>query len=232
MMQSLKSSGCSRWPSMASCSRAGATDGCRRRRRQRGHDLHRGRRLHDRWLPGEHLGRQAEGQEGVEGHRARDHRRSVRLDPVKPTCQRCGAATWTDDGRCRDCQNFPTLGYEIGRWIEERCAIPDRDQVGDPYLLTDEQWTFLLHFYRVNPHAEHDAARNRWRSAFHYTRGGQLCRPQKWGKGPFSGAVVCAEAAGPVVFDGWNAEGKPVGRQQATPVIQLTALSEDQTDNV
>jgi hypothetical protein len=151
---------------------------------------------------------------------------------ASPKCQKCGGTAWDDDGRCVACHTFPTLGYEIGRWIEERCAIPDRDQVGEPFLLTDEQWTFLLHFYRINPHAKHDAERDRWRGAFHYSRGAQLCRPQKWGKGPFSGAVVCAEAAGPVVFDGWDAEGRPVGRTNATPVIQLTALSEDQTDNV
>jgi hypothetical protein len=151
---------------------------------------------------------------------------------VKPTCQQCGESRWTSDGRCLACQTFPTLGFEIGRWIEERCAIPDRDQVGEPFLLTDEQWRFLLGYYRVNPHATYDKARRRWRSSLTYSRGGQICRPQKWGKGPFSGSIISAEAAGPVVFDGWDAEGRPVGRPQATPIIQLTALSEDQTDNV
>lgn len=127
---------------------------------------------------------------------------------------------------------FPTLGYQVADWIEARCAVPDRDQVGEPFLLTDEQLKFLLWHYRVNPDAQYDPARKVWRNVFHFERGSQLTRSQKWGKGPFSGAVTCAEAAGPVRFDGWDANGEPVGKPWATPIIQITALSEDQTDNV
>jgi hypothetical protein len=58
-----------------------------------------------------------------------------------------------------------------------------------------------------------------------------LIRPQKWGKGPFSAALICAEAAGPVlpVFAGGELVG---GKAWETPWIQVTAVSEDQTDNV
>jgi hypothetical protein len=38
---------------------------------------------------------------------------------------------------------FPSLGWEIGAWIEENCVIPDGDRLGEPYVLTDEMWTFL-----------------------------------------------------------------------------------------
>ena len=119
-------------------------------------------------------------------------------------------------------KEFPTLGYEIADWIEARCAIPDREMVGEPYLLTDEQLRFLLHFYRLDPRT----------GKFVYHRGAQLVRPQKWGKGPLSAAIICAEAQGPVLFDGWDAAGEPVGKPWATPLIQVTAVSEDQTDNV
>jgi hypothetical protein len=34
-----------------------------------------------------------------------------------------------------------------------------------------------------------------------------------------------------VLFDGWDAKGEPVGRPWATPHIQVTACSEEQTDN-
>lgn len=117
---------------------------------------------------------------------------------------------------------FATLGYQVADWIEARCAIPDREFVGNPFLLTDEQLRFLLRFYRLIPET----------GVFFHGRGGQLVRPQKWGKGPFSAAIICAEAAGPVKFDGWDAAGEPVGKPWATPVIQVTAVSEDQTDNV
>ncbi|HVW34729.1 MAG TPA: hypothetical protein VHL53_19505 [Acidimicrobiia bacterium] len=117
---------------------------------------------------------------------------------------------------------FPTLGYLVADWIEDHCAIPDGDQAGDRYLLTAEMVRFLIWYYRLDP----DTGR------LHYERGGQLVRPQKWGKGPFSSAVICAEAAGPVVPAGWDSSGEPVGRPWATPWIQVTAVSEDQTDNV
>lgn len=121
----------------------------------------------------------------------------------------------------------PTLGGMIGEWIEAHCVIPDQDHAGQPYRLTDEMWTFLLHHYRLEP----DATADRWGTAFHYRRS-QLVRPQKWGKGPFSAAIICAEAVGPVVFAGWDADGEPVGRPWSTPLIQVAAASEDQTGNV
>jgi hypothetical protein len=65
--------------------------------------------------------------------------------------------------------------------------------------------------------------------AFRYY-GSLLVRPQKWGKDPYAAAQVCAQALGPVRFDGWDANGEPVGKPFATPIIQCAANSEDQTD--
>jgi hypothetical protein len=122
---------------------------------------------------------------------------------------------------------FPSLGWLVGEWIEEHCVIPDGDRLGQPYLLTDEMWTFLAWHYRLKPGATEDG----WASAWEYRRS-QLVRPQKWGKGPLTAAMICAEAVGPVRFAGWDSAGEPVGREWATPWIQVTATSEDQTDNV
>lgn len=124
---------------------------------------------------------------------------------------------------------FPTLGYEVGDWIEAWCVVPDGIRAGEPYRLTDEMLRFLLWHYRLRPDARPDP--DKPSSAFVYRRS-QLVRAQKWGKGPFSSGIVCAEAEGPVLFDGWDANGEPVGRAWATPWIQITAVSEDQTDNV
>lgn len=123
---------------------------------------------------------------------------------------------------------FPTLGYIVADWIEENCAIPDGDTAGDPFILPDEQLRFLLWHYRLNPKAK---AGEKPSAAFIFRRS-QLTRPQKWGKGPFLSAIICAEAEGPVLFDGWDADGEPVGRPWSTPWIQVVAVSEDQTDNV
>jgi len=119
---------------------------------------------------------------------------------------------------------FPTLGYQVADLIESKCAIPDGDHRGDPFMLTDEMLRFLLWFYRLDPET----------CSFVYDRGGQLCRPQKWGKGPFSAAIICAEGdpEGPVRPDGWDANGEPVGRPWVTPEIQVTGITEDNAGNV
>lgn len=118
---------------------------------------------------------------------------------------------------------FPSLGYQVAGLIEKRCVIPDGDHKGEPFTLTDEQLRFLVHFYRIDIEAE----------SFRYRRG-SLIRPQKWGKGPFSAAWICAEVDpdAPVRFDGWDSAGEPVGRPWATPWVQVTAFSLDQTANV
>ncbi len=123
---------------------------------------------------------------------------------------------------------FPTLGYEVADWIEAHCVIPDGELQGEPYALTDEMLWFLLRYYRLHPNARFDERRP---SAPFAYRGGLLMRPQKWGKGPFAAAVCLAEAFGPVRFDGWDADGEPVGRPHPTPWIQIVATSEEQTDN-
>ena len=124
---------------------------------------------------------------------------------------------------------FPTLGYAVADFIESTCVVPDGDHAGRSYELSDDMLRFLLFLYRLHPDAQADGRPSR---AFVHERGGQLVAPQKWGKGPFASAVTIAEAAGPVLFDGWDAAGEPVGRSWATPWIQVTAVSEDQTDNV
>lgn len=137
-------------------------------------------------------------------------------------CRECGSSEWTDSGTCHVCKTFPTLGYQIADWIELRCAIPDRELAGSPFLLTDEQLRFLLWFYRLDPVT----------GKFVYYRGGQIVRSQKWGKSPMAAAIICAEAEGPVRFSYWNEKGQPEGGPVPTPLIQVHALSEEQTQNV
>lgn len=124
---------------------------------------------------------------------------------------------------------FPTLGYLVGEWIEAHCVIPDRAVAGRPFKLSEQQWNHLLWQFRLKPDAEYDE--DRPAAPFVYT-GSLLVRSQKWGKGPFSSARICAQAAGPVLFGGWDAAGEPVGIPWATPHIQVAAVAEDQTDNI
>lgn len=116
---------------------------------------------------------------------------------------------------------FATLGPIVADWIERNCVVPDGELMGQPFELTAEMRRFVDNFYAVDL----DARR------FVFSRGGQLIRPQKWGKGPFSAALICAEAAGPVL-PLWDGDELVGGRPWETPWIQVTAVSEDQTDNV
>lgn len=124
---------------------------------------------------------------------------------------------------------FPTLGWLVADWIEASCAIPDRHLAGERFILTDEQLNWLAWEYRLWPDAVDDPEKP---SAPFVYNGSVLVRPQKWGKGPLTSADICAQAAGPVLFAGWDANGEPVGRPWPQPHIQVTAVSEDQTDNI
>jgi hypothetical protein len=121
---------------------------------------------------------------------------------------------------------YPTLGWLVGEWIEAYCIVPSGPLVGQPFLLTGEQWDHLLQLYRLRPDAEPG-----WGSeAFRYV-GAQLIRPQKWGKDPLGAANICVQAAGPVRFAGWDAGGEPVGAPVLMPYIQCAATSDAQTAN-
>lgn len=116
----------------------------------------------------------------------------------------------------------PTLGHAVIDWIEEMLAAPDRADY-EPYLLTGEQAGFVLRFYELDPV-----------SGRRKKRRGVISRPRGWGKSPFLAAIACAEALSPVVFDGWDADGQPVGKpwsEVRTPLVQVAAVSEQQTKN-
>ena len=133
-------------------------------------------------------------------------------------------------------------------WIPRHCVVPDGWHQGDPFVLYDWQLECSAAHYTVKA----TARRGQLAPAFRYRRS-QVVAPQKTGKGPWSATVICLEAAGPAVFAGWAEggelyqcsaygcdcgwiyeyePGEPMGTPWPTPLIQLTATSEDQTDNV
>ncbi|MEU3620613.1 hypothetical protein ABZ725_51515 [Streptomyces sp. NPDC006872] len=143
--------------------------------------------------------------------------------------------------------DFPTL-WIVPDWIEAHCPVPDGFRAGEDLELYPWQLWCTANHYRVRP----GASVGQLAPAFHYRRS-QVVAPQKTGKGPWSATIVLAEAAGPVVFDGWARgderyrcsdhgcgcgwwydyqPGDPMGTPWPTPLIQLTATSEDQVANV
>lgn len=119
-------------------------------------------------------------------------------------------------------ESFPSLGYDIADWMSENLAAPDGDEYS-PFEVTREQLEFLVRLYELDPQT---GARVKHRAV--------LQRPRGWGKSPFLAAIACAEALAPVLFEGWDAQGQPVGREwatQMTPLVLVTAVTEEQTAN-
>lgn len=117
---------------------------------------------------------------------------------------------------------IPTLGHEVLDWIIDNLAAPDRADY-EPFVPYREQEDFILRWYALDPRTGRRT----------YSRG-VLGRPRGWGKSPLLAALACVEALGPVVPDGWDSDGRPVGKPWAeirTPLVQIAAVSEEQTGN-
>jgi hypothetical protein len=137
-------------------------------------------------------------------------------------------------------------------WIERHCVVPDGFRKGAPFELYDYQLRYLAAFYLVKGTTRWDQSNPVLGPAFVYRRG-LLIGPQKVGKGPHTAGHVCLEGVGPALFAGWAGEddgyvcadwgcrcgweypyepGEPMGMPWPTPLIQITAFSEEQTDNI
>ena len=149
--------------------------------------------------------------------------------------------TWSVD--------FPTL-FIVPTWIARHCklqSVGGIDPEPKPFHMYDWQLRITANLYRVKPIAEV----GQLSTAFVYRRV-QAVAPQKSGKGPWAASIVAAEGVGPVLFNGWAEggeryrctdhrcgcgwvyeyePGEPMGRPWNKPLIQITATSEDQTDN-
>lgn len=112
-----------------------------------------------------------------------------------------------------------SLGWELLDWASDMLVNPDGAHKGDPWLFTKEQAKFILWFYAVD-----------LKGNFLYRRA-LLARPKGWGKSPLLASIASMELLAPVAFDGFDAIGNPVGRPSYSPLIQLAAVSEAQTDN-
>jgi hypothetical protein len=118
---------------------------------------------------------------------------------------------------------LPSLGWELLDWWSD--LLPSPRNADQPLVFTDEQARLLIAWHTIDP-----------RTGRYLFRRGVSRRSKGWGKSPLEAAKAIAELAGPVRFDGWDANGEPVGRPWGTggaPAswVQIGAVSEDQTDN-
>jgi hypothetical protein len=61
-----------------------------------------------------------------------------------------------------DAEPWPTLGQQVGDWIEEHLVHGPGDVRGRRLTLTDEEWLLLFRTYEVYPQAHRLAGRRRF----------------------------------------------------------------------
>jgi hypothetical protein len=119
---------------------------------------------------------------------------------------------------------FPSLGWLLLDWWAD--YLPSPRDTSESLIFTDEQARGLIEWYALDPVT----------GRYVYRRGASR-RSKGWGKSPREAAKGIASLAGPIRFDGWDANGEPVGRPlgirggDPNPWVQIAAVSEDQTDN-
>lgn len=148
--------------------------------------------------------------------------------------------------------DFPTLGDLADQWIEQHCRVPDRFERGKPFRQYDWQFWCTANHLRVREDAVWDPDAPPLNQAFTY-RQSLIVGPQKLGKGPWFASLTACAAVGPWEFCGWAEDGdeyrcadngcpcgwvyvylpgEPMGTRTPSPLIQLTATSQSQVDNV
>jgi hypothetical protein len=125
----------------------------------------------------------------------------------------------------------PTLGWQVIDWIETYLAHPGYSDIR-PWKLYREFEDFILRFYELDPFAPNPIYRDQ--VGRRRVKRGLLGRPRGWAKSPGLAALMLCESMGPVVPDGWDADGQPVGvpwTDTTTFLGHITAVSEEQTAN-
>jgi phage terminase large subunit-like protein len=119
-----------------------------------------------------------------------------------------------------DPDRFVSLGFTAVEWIENYLCHGPGDVQGEELVIDDEMHAFIVKAYRLDA----TTGRRKVNRAF-------LSRPKGRAKSELAGALVCFEALGPCRFDGWDANGEPVGREQVYPFIRCLATEENQSGN-
>lgn len=115
-----------------------------------------------------------------------------------------------------------SLGYQVVEWLEEFACHGPGDVQGEPldFRKDAEVEQFIIDCYELDPAT---GRRKIDRAAY--------SAPKGRAKSETAGLIGVAEALGPVRFDGWDADGQPVGRPVRSPFIRALATEEKQSGN-
>jgi hypothetical protein len=125
--------------------------------------------------------------------------------------------------------SWPSLGAQVGEWMEASLAFGPGDLMGQPYRLDDEDRALLERMYQVFPKGHAREGRRRFDSVVIMTRKGTKKSERL--------AAVCAAELGhdaPVRCDGFRRVGRtwqPVGRPVTSPFVFLLAFGKEQAED-
>jgi phage terminase large subunit-like protein len=117
----------------------------------------------------------------------------------------------------------PTLGPLVCEWMERYLPHGPGPIQGQPYRLHADLEAFIWMAYELQLLPGGRAKRR-------YTET-VLTAPKGVAKSELAGARCCVEGLGPVQFDGWDANGDPVGRERQRAEVLVFALDEEQAGN-
>lgn len=113
-----------------------------------------------------------------------------------------------------------SLGFQVIDWLEAYTCHGPGDVEGDPITFDDEVFDFIVAAYQIHPESGRRVKQKVVYSA-----------PKGRAKSETAGLIGVAEALGPVRFDGWDADGQPVGRPVRSPFVRALATEEKQAGN-
>lgn len=129
-----------------------------------------------------------------------------------------------------DATPWPTLGFEVGKWIQRHLVHGPGDVRGRPVRLTDEEWLFLARAYEVHPRGHELEGRRRFKRCVYSRRKGvRKTELLAWI------AVAEMDPDAPVRCRDWledNGAWVPVGGPVVDPYIPLIATTEEQSGDL
>lgn len=128
-----------------------------------------------------------------------------------------------------DKKAWPTLGPQVCDLIEERAVFGPGSLKGQPAVLDDEKRAAIYKAYELYPKNSRTGkpgSRRFRRVRFSWRKGTAKTELMAW--------IAFAELHpdGPVRFDGWDADGQPVGRPVRDPYIPLLAYTSEQVQEL
>lgn len=115
-----------------------------------------------------------------------------------------------------------SLGYAVVDWLQAYACHGPGDVMGQPldFAADPEVEEFIIDAYELDP----ETGRRR-------RRRGVFSGPKGRSKSEKAGLIGVAESLAEVRFDGWDANGQPVGRPVTSPFIRCLATEEKQAGN-